>query len=481
VKYKVVLNTLGTIIFFLGISMIFPLFYAFYYQETNSIYAFIASIIITTLSGLFLQQTFTSENGIGKKEGFAIAALGWILAAAFGTFPFLFSGTFTNFVDAYFESMSGFTTTGATVMNTIEGHPLSVLFWRDQIQWMGGMGIIVLVVAILPALGVGGMQLFRSEVPGPEPDKLKPRIKETAKLLYLVYIIISVIQVILLYFTGMSFYDALTHMFGTMCTGGFTPKNLSVGHYNNPTFDIIIIIFMFIAGANFTLHYKVLHGDVKSLLKDREFLFYTAVIIFSTLIITTQLRVYVYNSILTALRYASFQVVSITTTTGFVTADYDQWPALSKNILLILMFVGGCAGSTGGAIKNIRILILLKKASHEFQKILHPRVIRPIHIGDKKISDEVVSNITSFFLLYIIIFVASTLIMTTMGLDMISALSSVAATLGNVGPGLGLVGPSHTYAFIPDFGKIILSICMLLGRLEIYTVLILVVPEFWRK
>lgn len=461
--------------------MIFPLFYAIYYQETSALYAFISSIIITTLFGLFLQQTFIPENGIGKKEGFAIASFGWILAAAFGTFPFLFSGTFTNFIDAYFESMSGFTTTGATVLEPIEGNPLSILFWRDQIQWMGGMGIIVLVIAILPALGVGGMQLFKSEVPGPEHDKIKPRIKETAKLLYLVYIIISVFQVILLYFTGMSLYDALTHMFGTMCTGGFSPKNLSVGYYNNPTYDLIILLFMFIAGANFTLHYKALHGDLKSLFKDKEFIFYSMVIIASTFIITTQLRVHIYNSILTALRYASFQVVSITTTTGFVTADYNQWPALSKGILLILMFIGGCAGSTGGAIKNIRILILLKKISREFQKILHPRAITPIHIGDKKISDEVVDNITSFFMLYMIIFVVCSLIMAALGLDLVTAFSSVAATLGNVGPGLGLVGPSHTYAFIPAFGKIVLCFCMLFGRLEIYTVLILVVPEFWRK
>ena len=270
-------------------------------------------------------------------------------------------------------------------------------------------------------------------------------------------------------------------MFGTMATGGFTPKNLSVGHYNNPTYDIIITIFMLIAGANFTLHYKVLHGDLKSLLKDREFLFYIGVILVSILVVTTQLHIYIYQSILTSLRYASFQVVSIVTTTGFATTDFDQWPALSKSILIILMFIGGCAGSTGGAIKNIRILILLKKAVREFQKILHPHAITPIYVGDKKISEEVVSNITAFFLLYILIFIFSSLIMTALGLDMISALSSVAATLGNVGPGLGLVGPTKNYAFIHPLGKIVLSICMLLGRLEIYTVLILVLPEFWKK
>jgi trk system potassium uptake protein TrkH len=461
--------------------MVFPLFYAIYYQENRAIYAFLFSIIIAILTGWFLQYSCKTENGVGKKEGFAIATLGWILAAIFGTFPFLFSGTLTNFIDAFFESMSGFTTTGATVLDPIEGNFLSVLFWRDQIQWMGGMGIIVLVVAILPALGVGGMQLFKSEVPGPEPDKIKPRIKETAKLLYLVYIIISVLQVACLYLTGMSLYEAITHMFGTMATGGFTPKNLSVGHYNNPTYDIIITIFMLIAGANFTLHYKVLHGDLKSLLKDREFLFYIGVILVSILVVTTQLHIYIYQSILTSLRYASFQVVSIVTTTGFATTDFDQWPALSKSILIILMFIGGCAGSTGGAIKNIRILILLKKAVREFQKILHPHAITPIYVGDKKISEEVVSNITAFFLLYILIFIFSSLIMTALGLDMISALSSVAATLGNVGPGLGLVGPTKNYAFIHPLGKIVLSICMLLGRLEIYTVLILVLPEFWKK
>jgi trk system potassium uptake protein TrkH len=325
------------------------------------------------------------------------------------------------------------------------------------------------------------MQLFKSEVPGPEPDRLKPRIKETAKLLWGVYILFSILQVACLYFTGMSLFDALTHMFGTMPTGGFTPRNLSVGAYDNPVFENIIILFMFIAGANFTLHYKALHGNLKSLFKDREFLFYSGVILFSILAIATELRFYIYNSIFTALRYASFQVVSIATTTGFVTADYDVWPAFSKSVLLILMFIGGCAGSTGGAIKNIRVLLLLKQAHREFRKLIHPQAITPIRLGDKVVSEDVMRNITGFFFLYIFIFVISSFIMTILGLDIVSAMASVAATLGNVGPGLGLVGPVQTYAFIPPLGKIVLTLCMLLGRLEIYTVLILVVPEFWRK
>lgn len=460
--------------------MLFPLLYAIYYQEPV-INAFIISMAITSLSGLLLWKFFSSKEPIGHKEGFAIATLGWILAAGFGALPFLFAGTFPSFIDAYFESMSGFTTTGATVLTSIEGNPYAILFWRNFIQWLGGMGIIVLVVAILPALGVGGMQLFKSEVPGPEPDRLKPRIKETAKLLWAVYILFSVLQVAFLYFTGMTLFDALTHMFGTMPTGGFTPRNLSIGAYDNPIFENIIIVFMFIAGANFVLHYKVLHGNPKSLFKDSEFLFYSGVILFSILAIAIELRFYIYNSIFTALRYASFQVVSITTTTGFITTDYDTWPAFSKSVLLILMFIGGSAGSTGGAIKNIRILLLLKQAYREFRKLIHPQAVTPIRLGDKVVSENVMRNITGFFFLYIFIFVISSLIMAILGLDAFSAMASVAATLGNVGPGLGLVGPMQNYAFIPPLGKIVLILCMLLGRLEIYTVLILVVPEFWKK
>lgn len=479
-KHNIVLNTLGSILLFLGISMIFPLLYALYYHE-KATSAFIISMIITVTVGILLKKLFSPLEPIRIKEGFAIACLGWIVAAAFGALPFMFAGTFTNFIDAYFESMSGFTTTGATVIAAIEGNPYSILFWRDFIQWLGGMGIIVLVVAILPPLGVGGMQLFKSEVPGPEPDRLKPKIKDTAKLLWRVYIVISALEVGCLYLSGMSLFDALTNMFGTMATGGFNPRNLSIAAYGNPFIEIIITFFMLIAGANFSLHYKVLHGDIKSLFKDKEFIFYCGIILFSIFAISTELRLYVYKSVFTALRYATFQVVSIITTTGFVTADFDTWPAFSKTILLVLMFIGGCAGSTGGAIKNIRIMLLLKQAAREFKKLIHPQAITPIRLGNKTISEEVMRNITSFFFLYIFIFVICSFIMSALGLDMVSASASVAATLGNVGPGLGIVGPTKTYTLIPPLGKIVLTICMLLGRLEIYTVLVLIVPEFWKK
>ena len=479
-KHNIVLNTLGNLLLFLGISMLFPLIYAIYYHE-KAMNAFIISMVITVISGFVLKKCFSPVEPIGIKEGFAIASLGWIIAAAFGALPFMFAGTFTNFIDAYFESMSGFTTTGATVMSSIEENPFSILFWRDFIQWLGGMGIIVLVVAILPTLGVGGMQLFKSEVPGPEPDRLKPKIKDTAKLLWRVYIIISAMEVGFLLLSGMPLFDAFTNMFGTMATGGFNPKNLSIAAYDSTAIDMIITFFMLVAGANFALHYKVLHGNIKSLIRDKEFIFYFGIIVLSVFSISTELRLFVYKSVFTALRYATFQVVSIITTTGFVTADYDTWPAFSKAVLLMLMFVGGCAGSTGGAIKNIRILLILKQAAREFKKLIHPQAITPIRLGNKTISEEVMRNITSFFFLYIFIFVICTLIMAVLGLDIISAAASVAATLGNVGPGLGIVGPSKTYTLIPQFGKIVLTLCMLLGRLEIYTVLILVVPEFWKK
>jgi len=480
-KYRIVLNATGSVLTLLGVSMVFPLICGLLYQE-KVIVAFLFSIIITVASGLCLRKLFPSQEAIGPKEGFAIATLGWISAAGFGTLPFLFAGTFPTFIDAYFESMSGFTTTGATVLTSIEKNPRAILFWRNQIQWMGGMGIIVLLVAILPSSGIEGMQLFRAEVPGPTADKIRPTAKNTAKILWLVYMIISALEVLFLYCSGMSLFDAFTHMFGTMSTGGFTPRTLSVGAYNNPVFESIIMIFMFIAGAKFFLNYRLLfHLDVKALIKDREFLFYVGVILTSILVITIQLKVYIYQSIFAALRYASFQVVSITTTTGFVTTNYDVWPALSKSILLILMFIGGCAGSTGGAIKNVRILLLLKQAYRELYRLVHPRAVTSIRLGDEVISEEVMGNITGFFLLYIFIFVLCTFIMAMLGLDMLSAAASVAATLGNVGPGLGMVGPAKNYAFIHPGGKMILAFCMLLGRLEIYTVLVLLIPTFWRK
>lgn len=480
-NFKVVGNMLGKLLMYLSALMIFPLLFAFYYNEKSSVSAFIWSIIVTFSVGFILHKICPFKNSIGNKESYLIATLGWVFVSGFSTLPFIFSKTIPNFLDAYFECMSGYTATGATILTEIESNPLSVLLWRNETQWIGGMGIILLVVALLPMLGVGGMRLVKSEFPGFELDKIKPRIVETAKTIWLIYIFITLGEIICLYLFGMPLFDSIINTFGTVPTGGFNPKNTSIAYYDNVVFEVIIIIFMFISAVNFSLHYKFFHGDRKIYLRNQEFTFFISIVLISTLLVALELRFSIYDSLLSALRYASFQVVSIVTTTGFVNTDYGIWPHFSQLVLVLLMFLGGCVGSTAGAIKSVRMLLLLKQLKQSFDKLLHPNAIIPIRLGGKVISDDIMQSIRSFFLLYIFVFIIGVFIITATGLDITSAVGAVAATLGGVGPGVGLVGPAENYAFISSIGKITLIICMLLGRLEIYTVLVLLVPEFWKK
>lgn len=477
---RLVLYILGIITVGIGLSMLLPLGFSLYYQD-GDLLSLLYSTVISVVIGLFIFFTAREKGEIGIKEGFAIVALGWIVAALFGSLPYLFFGTFNNFTDAFFESMSGFTTTGATVLADIEKQPHGILVWRSLTQWLGGMGIIVLSIAILPALGVGGMQLFKAEVPGPSQDRLTPRIKDTARLLWMVYVIISAAETLLLLLGGMSFFDALNHTFTTMATGGFSTKNASIGAFNSPYFDTVITVFMFMAGVNFALHYQLLRGNIKSFFKDTEFLFYVGVVAVFITLVVIDLKFFVHESWVEALRYGSFQTVSIVTTTGYGTTDFELWPHFSQYVLLSLMFVGGCAGSTGGSIKNIRILLLLKYAYYELYKLIHPRAVISIRVGEKRVSDDILHGVLGFFLLYIGVFAFSSLFMAWLGLDMMTAISSVAATLGNVGPGLGNVGPMDNYLHIPFLGKWLLTLCMLIGRLEIYTVLVFFIPAFWKK
>jgi trk system potassium uptake protein TrkH len=480
-NFNVVGNMLGKLLMYLSALMVPPFLFAYYYNEILSFYAFLWSIVITFLVGYILHRIYLFKNGIGSKESYLIATLGWLLVAGFSTLPFLFTGTIEVFLDAYFECMSGYTATGATILTDIESNPLSILLWRNEIQWVGGMGIILLVVALLPILGVGGMRLLKSEFPGFELDKIKPRIIDTAKTIWLIYIFITLGEIICLYGFGMPLYDAVVNTFGTVPTGGFNHKNLSIAYYNNIIFEIIIIFFMFISAVNFSLHYRFFHREKTVYFKDQEFLFFTSIVCFSTLLITLQLSYSVYDSMLTAVRYALFQVVSIVTTTGFVNANYSLWPDFSQLILVLLMFLGGCVGSTAGAIKSVRFLLLLKQLKQSFERILHPNAVLPVRLGGKVVPEDIMQSIRSFFLLYVFIFIIGVFIITGTGLDIVSAIGAIAATLGGVGPGLGLVGPAENYAFISSIGKITLIICMLLGRLEIFTVLILLVPEFWKK
>lgn len=478
-RLKLVFSITGKLLLIIGGSMFFPLLWSLYYHEPDALPIFYA-MLITILVGGILTYFLKSKETVRQRESFAIVTLGWILASIFGALPYVFTGTFMSITDAYFETMSGFTTTGASVLTNIEVLSHGILFWRSLTHWLGGMGIMVLFVALLSQLGGGGLQMFKAEVPGPVAEKLKPRIQESAKILWTTYVILSGAMVLLLLFGGMNFFDALCHTFGTMATGGFSTKNLSIGYYDSAYIQWVIILFMFAAGVNFALFYLALSKKINSFWQSEEFRFYLFITVGSMLIIFIYLMLKQQGGIEETMRAAAFQVVSIITTTGYMTADYEKWPVFTKIILFILMFVGGCTGSTGGSIKVGRLLILLKHTSVEIFRLIHPRSVRYLKIGNKTIQDGVIINVLQFFFLYILIFFAGTAIMAALGLDIIESMTSVSATLGNVGPGLGDVGPAGNYAAVPVAGKWVLSLLMLLGRLEIFTVLVLFLPEVWK-
>jgi trk/ktr system potassium uptake protein len=444
--------------------------------------AFLFSSLICGGGGLAGSILFRSpRKEIGHREGFAIVGAGWVLVCFLGALPYLFAGTFPNLVNACFESTSGFTTTGATVIENIEVLPKGILFWRSLTHWLGGMGIILLSMAILPMLGVGGMQLYRAEVPGPVVDRLKPRIRETAKTLWMVYVLISLFEVVFLLLGGMGGLDAVCHTFGTMATGGFSTRNASIADYGSPYIEGVITVFMFVAGTNFALHYQLLLGNPRRYLQDTEFRFYLFSVLIATAVVFLLVWGDTYEAWTDSLRFAVFQVTSILTTTGYITADYEQWPLAVQYVLFALMFFGGCAGSTGGSVKCIRVLLLFKQAYKEIYRLIHPQAVAPVKIGKKTVPPDVMDSVLAFSLAYAGIFVVASLGMSELGLDFQSALASVAACIGNVGPGLGLVGPTKTYFPVVSTGKWILTFCMILGRLEIFTLLILFLPAFWKK
>ncbi|SDC61884.1 MULTISPECIES: TrkH family potassium uptake protein [unclassified Candidatus Frackibacter] len=478
-RLKIVFNMLGKLLIFVGLSMFLPLLVALYYREMDAV-SFLVSMGLTVSIGKIMQRFSFSQQEIRHREGFAIVTLGWILISIFGSIPFMLSGVFDNFIDAFFESVSGFTTTGATVIMSLESLSHSILFWRSLSHWLGGMGIIVMSIAILPELA-GSMQLFKAEVPGPVHDRLRPRIKETAKTLWVIYLLLTVSQIILLFVNDVPLFEAVIHSFGTVSTGGFSSRTLSVRAYDSLIIDGIMVFFMFLAGTNFTLHYQVLRGNIKALFNNKEFRFYVFLVTTAIILITINLRLQVYKTIVESIRYAAFQTLSIISTAGFATVNYDIWPPFSRGILLVLMFIGGSAGSTAGGIKVIRIYALMKKGFQELYKLIHPRAVTSLKIGNRAVSEEVSTSILGFFFLYIIVFVVAAITLTSFGIDIVSSISAVAATLGNIGPGLGLIGPLKTYVPLPITGKLLLSFCMLLGRLEIYTVLVFMLSGFWRK
>jgi len=479
-----VLHVVGLLLVFVAVSMVVAGGVALIYGEGDASGIFV-SAAITAGAGLLATRFTSLEGDISTREGFAIVTFAWAATALFGALPYLLTGAVERVVPAVFESMSGFTTTGATVFTAIESLPHGVLFWRSFTHWLGGMGIIVLAIAILPFLGVGGMQLFRAEVPGPTPDRLRPRITQTAKLLWYVYVGLTVIQTLLYLFGGLNLFEATTHTFGTLATGGFSPRNASVGAYDSAYVHYVTILFMYLAGVNFTLHFRAATGR-PVYWKDPEWRFFTAVLLGSGVLLG------VFNladggyawtgaGVEHAVRDGLFQSAAIATTTGYVTADYEVWAPAAQGLLFTLFFLGGMAGSTGGGVKAMRVLLLLKHAWNEIRKHLHPRAVILARLGTRPVKEEVMANVIGFVILYVFLFLSGAFLMSLFGMDLMTALGASAATVGNIGPGFGDVGPTDNYGWMSEPALAILTFFMLVGRLEIYTVLLLFHPEMWRS
>jgi len=481
IRTRVILGYLGRIILIIGISMLSSVLCSLYYRE-SIIIPFSLAAGVTIVTGLLL--VFSAEKqAIHYKEGFVIVSLGWLLASLFGSLPYIFTGCLPSFADAFFETVSGFTTTGASVITNVEATPKGLLFWRSLTQWLGGMGIIGLFVAIISGMGAQANHLFKAEVPGPVASKISPRVRETAKKLWITYIILSVCCAVLLYLFGMDIFDSLCHTFATMATGGFSTRNASIGYYDSPLIQWTLTIFMFIAGVNFTLHYLGFkQRNLQVYLKNREFLFYTAIVVVASLLVSLSLSLG--GSELSTegkVRAAFFQVVTIVTTTGYSSVDFELWPNMALGIIFLMMFVGGCAGSTGGNIKPGRYLILLHRSIIEIKRIIHPKAVISLRFNDRIISDSLLINVLQFFFLYIMFLALGTIGLSCLDIDLITSLTAAASCLGNIGPGLGQVGPMDNYSFIADGGKYLLSLLMLVGRLEIYPLLLLFLPDFWRE
>lgn len=473
---------LGFIMWLLAISMLAPLGMALFELQHShrTTVAFITAIAVALFIGCgFWYLGRNAKRQMHRKEGLFIVSIGWILAGLIGSVPFYVSGAIPLGVDAIFESISGFTTTGASILTDIEALPRSILLWRSLTHWLGGMGIVVLFVAILPALGIGGKHLYRIEATGPSVSGIHPRTKDTARTLWLIYTGLSLIEFLFLWLGGMPAFDAVCHTFGTMATGGFSTKNLSIGYYGT-YFHVIITIFMFMCGVNFSLYYQALRGRW-NLWKDTEFRWYvwltagTAVVLFISLLWQGG------KPILISIRDSFFVATSILTTTGYGTADFEQWMPLAQGLLVMLMFIGGSAGSTGGGMKVVRFMITVRWALKNIVHAFRPHAVVPLRIGGHAVEPEIENQVVSFFLLFCGWFILGILVLLACGHDVVTSLTASIAAVGNIGPGLGMVGPTDNYAAIHPVAKPVLCLLMLVGRLEVMAITVLFVPDFWRR
>ena len=479
-NYKAIGNILGILLILNGAFMWLCLPFSLYYQE-DWLQMLVAGGI-TLVSGLVLWlATYKNEDReLKKKDGYLIVTFGWLIMSFFGTLPYVLTGSIPIYHDAFFETISGYTTTGASILNDIESMPRGILFWRSLTQWIGGMGIIVLAVAILPILGIGGMQLFMAEAPGISPDKMKPRIKDTAKRLWYIYLGLTLTEMLLLMAGGMSFFDAINHSLTTMSTGGFSTRQESIAYYESPFVHYVIIVFMFLAGTNFTITYFGLKGKFGKVWENEEFRNYTIIILIASACISFFVFSTNWNGFERSFRDSLFQVVSVVTTTGYITEDFTAWTPFVTSIFFLFMFVGGSAGSTAGGIKVVRHTLLFKNSFLELKRQLHPSAVIPVRINNKAVSRDITFHVLAFIMIYFSIFGVGIFLISFTGLDFTSALGAVATSLGNIGPGLGSVGPVDNFSQLTPFAKWTLSVLMLLGRLELFTILILFTPIFWK-
>ncbi len=475
-----VLRSLGFIALLLGAALVIPTVVSAV-QGGPDLAALGASALISAVLGACL-LFFRSREEMGVRDGFAVVTGTWLLISLLGALPYWLSGTLPSYTDAFFEAISGVTTTGATVIRNIEALPDGILFWRSFSQWLGGMGIIVLTVALLPLFGVGGLQLLNAEAPGPTFERLVPRMRETAKLLWGIYVLLSVLEALLLMAGGMPPFEAVLHTFTTMATGGFSPKNASVAAYSSPYLQWVFVVFMGLAGTSFSLQYFALRGrSLSSYWKNTEFRFYLGTVCVATLVTALVLFWRMNAGAERAVREAAFQVVAIVTTTGFVTADFELWPVVLQVLLLFLMFFGGCSGSTGGGMKHMRLFLLFRHSGAQMLKLVHPRAVKGLFLGGRPVTEDVIGGVQSFFFVYLALWVGGSIVLSALGLDIVTGISAAASALGNVGPGLGDVGPVDNYAGLPALAKWVLGALMLMGRLEIFPVLVLLSRETWRR
>lgn len=479
-NFKMITYILGNMLRLEGLLMVVPAGLAFYHRESAALRAFLITIAVCFAIGTAMLFRKPENKRIYGREGFVVVALSWIMMSVFGALPFYLSGAIGGIMNCLFETVSGFTTTGATILSDIEALPLSVLFWRSFTHWIGGMGILVFMLAILPMGDDRSMYLMRAEAPGPVVSKLVPKVKSTAKLLYTIYIVLTLLEMTLLFLGGMPLFDSIVNAFSTAGTGGFAIKNASIAAYNSIYFEYVIAVFMFLFGVNFNLYYLILIRDYKNALRNEELRYYAAIVGLAILLITINIA-HLYPTLESAFRHAAFQVTAITTTTGFATANYALWPEFSQTLIFCLMILGACGGSTGGGLKVSRFIILLKMAAREIRHIIHPRSVNLIKLDGYKVEEDVTHGVTGYIIVYILLLLGSFILVSLDNFDFATSLSSVVTCLGNVGPGFSMIGPEDNFGLFSGFTKLVLCMDMLLGRLEIFPIIMLFAPAVWRK